>query len=147
MKKLGILVPARTPTTGRKGQRNKEEQTQKLASNGSRGDDEEKHRSPNKPVEFTKVDGTGEANTKKTRGDNDKDTCGPNGASEPKSDSSEWVESGSIVGWTTEGLRDDLPNEGDNSENVASSDPEVGLVGWHQLLEVRKTKFGLYALR
>ena len=129
--------------TGRKGHRHKEEQTQGLASNSSRGDDEEEYRSPNKPVGFTKVDGTGEADTKETCGDNYKDACRPNGASEPKSDGGKWVESGSIVGGTTEGFGDDLPSEDDKSEKVASSDPEVGLVGWRQLLEVRKITLGL----
>ena len=83
---------------------------------------------------------------KKGRGNNDEDACGPDSASKPKSDSGKRVESSSIVCWTTEGLGDNLPEENDKSEEVASSDPEVCLVGWGQLLEVGKTKFGLQTL-
>ena len=78
---------------------------------------------------------------------NDKDTCGPNGTGEPKSNSGECVDRGGRVGGTAQGLRDDLPDEYDESENVTSSDPEVGLVSWHQFLEVRKAKFRLQAYR
>ena len=93
---------------------------------------------------FTKVDGACETDMKKSRSNNDKDACSPNSASEPKSDSSKSINCSSRVGGTTEGLGDDLPEEHDESEDVTSSDPEVCLVSWHQLLEVRKTKFSLY---
>ena len=81
---------------------------------------------------------------KEGHGDDDEDACGPNSAGEPKSDSRKGVQPSSVVGGTTKGLGDDLPNKDDESENVASRNPEVGLVSWHQLLEVRKTKFSLY---
>jgi len=80
---------------------------------------------------------------KEGHGNNDEDTCGPNSAGEPKSDGCKGVQPGSIVGGTTKGLGDDLPNEDDESENIASCNPEVGLVSWHQLLEIRKAKFSL----
>ena len=92
-------------------------------------------------MEFTEVDGAGEADVKESRGDNDKDACCPDSAGKPKSDGGKRVEPGSIVGGTTEGLDDDLPGEDDQSENVASGDPEVGLVSWGQLLKVWKTEF------
>jgi hypothetical protein len=125
----------------RKGQKH-EEQTQILTGNGSRDDDQEKPRYPNKPVCLAKIDWTGETDMEESHGNNDKDACGPDSASEPKSDSGKRVESNSSC-WTTEGLGDDLPEENDKSEEVGSSDPEVSLVGWGQLLKVRKTEFGL----
>ena len=60
---------------------------------------------------------------KESRGDNDKDACGPNSAGEPKSGSGKRVESGGVVGGTTKGLGDDLPGEDDKSKNVASGNP------------------------
>ena len=81
---------------------------------------------------------------KEGHGNNDQDTCGPNGAGEPKSDGRKRVQPGSIVGGTTKGLCDDLPNEDDESENVACRNPEVGLVSWHQLLKIRKAKLSLH---
>ena len=77
-------------------------------------------------------------------GDNDKDTCGPNDTSEPKSDSSKRVKSDSTIGGTTQGLDDDLPDEHHKSKDVAAGDPKVSLVCWCRLPEVRKTTFGLY---
>ena len=81
---------------------------------------------------------------KESRGNDNKDACNPNCAGEPKSNGGQRVEPGSIVGGTTKGLGDDLPGKYDKSENIASGDPEVGLVGRRQLPEVRKAKFGLY---
>jgi hypothetical protein len=80
---------------------------------------------------------------KEGRGDNNKDAGSPKSASEPKSNSSKSIDCGGRVGGSTEGLGDDLPDEYDESENVTSGDPEVRLVSWRQLLEVRKTKFSL----
>ena len=92
---------------------------------------------------FTKVDWTSEADMKEGHGYNDEDACGPNSAGEPESDGCKGVQPGSIVGGTTKGFGDDFPNEDDESEHITSCNPEVGLVSWHQLLEIRKTKFSL----
>ena len=78
-----------------------------------------------------------------SHGNNDKDACWPHCTGEPKPDSCKSVKCGSRVGGTTERFGDDLPDETDESENIASGNPEVGLVSWRQLLEVRKTEFGL----
>ena len=92
-------------------------------------------------MESTKVDWAGEADMNESHGNNDQDACSPNSTGEPKSDGGKRVESDCIVGGTTDGLSDDLPAEDDNSKNIASGNPKVGLVSWGQLLEVRKTKF------
>ena len=95
---------------------------------------------------FTEIDRTGEADVKESNGDDDEETCGPKGNGKPESDSGEGVKSGGIVGGTTKRLGDDLPDKNDKREDVASSDPQMALVSWRQLLKVRKTKFGLEAL-
>jgi hypothetical protein len=97
-------------------------------------------------VGFTKIDRTGEADMKESNGDDDEETCGPEGDGKPKSDGSEGVESGGIVGRTTERLGDDLPDKNDKREHIASSSPQMALVSWCQLLRVRKTEFGLGVL-
>lgn len=66
-------------------------------------------------MSLTKIDGTGEADMKESRGNNDEDACGPDSASEPKSGSGKRVESSSVICWTTEGLGDDLPEEDSKS--------------------------------
>ena len=92
---------------------------------------------------FTKVNGACEADVKEGHGNDDHYACGPNGAGEPKSNGCKRVEPGGRVYGTTERLGDNLPDEHDESENIANSNPEVSLVGGGQLLKVRKTKFGL----
>ena len=90
---------------------------------------------------LTEVNGTGEADMKESHGNNNKDACGSNGASEPKADGGKCVEPDSIVGGTTERLGNDLPAEYNKSEDITSGDPEMGLVRWRQFFEVGKTKF------
>jgi len=80
---------------------------------------------------------------KEGHGNNDKYACGPDSASKPKADGSKGVEASSVICGTTKGLGDDLPDEHDKSKDIASSDPEVSLVSWRQLLEVRETELGL----
>jgi hypothetical protein len=97
-------------------------------------------------VGFTEIDRTGEADVKESNGDDDEETCGPEGDGKPKSDGGEGVKSGGIVGRTTERLGDNLPDENDKSEDITCSDPQMALVSWRQLLKVRKTEFGLETL-
>ena len=123
------IGPDESTCTERKSQRY-EEQTKIVTGDGSRGDNKEKPRYPNKPVGLTEIDGTGEADVKESHGNNDEDTCGPDSAGEPKSNSGKRVEPSGIVGWTTDGLGDDLPEENNKSEEVTNSDPEVSLVSW-----------------
>ena len=141
--KLGILTPARAPVQSVSVEDIKG-QTEKLTSDDGGGEDKEKSRYPDEPVGFTKVDGTGEADMKESHGNDDEDACGPNSASEPKSDGRKRVQPDGIVGGTTKGLGDDLPDEDDKCENVTGRKPKVGLVSRHQLLEVRETKLCLH---